>query len=1156
MYGGEQLNESRQGRRLEHINLQLAALGQPVCARPGPAVVLEVADNLVRNFLHHRQLLAEYLCPADYRIQAFLNAFFEEHEVPAHAALPAPTFVLDQPGLARELSLPAEGNVFRSEYLESYRVLQGVLHNPKNDRRTTKGVFHIVDGGLRVPADKRAVPPHVFAALFEAALQPPEEAMRLPITAGQADAAAVWVSLLVRPTVSPEVAGVAPAKSMELRFFAPGGLVANLDFIESIFGNAGDPALPENDAALDILHWTGHTGCVLIAPHLVNLRKKDLGLPHYDEASARQRADGMCWRSEADLYNDGTPFKLVCRDRRGVIVTLIADNYFGYSKKEIKSQISYAANLFGRCEEEHSGGALVFSRFNLGERFYPRFDAEGEGQGFEELLRHYGDRFELRAQGYAVDRQYADIAYLPEDACIDLPTQRITWHTRTGMQSIKLLAGHTYVYPSGYKVHLERHPHAPSWRLIGTNAEGLLCHKPSTVSGGGKSEIAKSITGAVISGALYLDDLERDMDQVEAIFNRDYSDRFRDPDKHEADSRPLLDMNRSLGSVIRLLTPSAEKYSDAYNRWLAEIPQHIFPLVFVIKRFYQEDWGDDWRSRFSVDLVNGQPGHEFKFDGRRLIASYLRVGFEPEGGWRIFKLRQDFVPAEKVQVADDITVSTVVPTSRLEGLPKDCGELSVKLLHNCERRLFQRPDEAILRGTDLQTEADLAGQDNFISNFEPLGPEQARELVDDVIHFEEFSCPMRELIRAAADNGEGTYFVSSAHPRLVNGRPSPNLRYLQPGPDLANPKAKYLAEISTRLARRLPPQAPLYFPVQAVLPGRRNNPPNRRKGIRSLAVYNPIHYQELPELFMDFVCSLTGKSPSTTGAGSEGALTKGPFNALSATADLNNALVSFVLCGHYGFSSAAGHIGPGFRVDHDISLLLPEIWCRLSKRERDPDWLIAQGYLEKLEDFDYAGRPVPASRLGYRITDGFVHAFLGKIFDNPKAVLDESILRPETQDMAAFVDGVCNIVEAQRRVAQQYLDDGSVDDACPPLKALLHIMAAGDYEGRDIADSGIRAMFTRDYLLNSEWYQARLDIKQARDVELWERHTVRLESLVEALDVNHSEASEPIEQLQLARRTLAYVGSARYRRALFATLGADWLERAPAADRPHQNRLG
>ena len=41
-------------------------------------------------------------------------------------------------------------------------------------------------------------------------------------------------------------------------------------------------------------------------------------------------------------------------------------------------------------------------------------------------------------------------------------------------------------------------------------------------------------------------------------------------------------------------------------------------------------------------------------------------------------------------------------------------------------------------------------------------------------------------------------------------------------------------------------------------------------GIRSLAVHNPIHYMDLPELFMEIICTMTGKSPSTTGAGSEG----------------------------------------------------------------------------------------------------------------------------------------------------------------------------------------------------------------------------------------------------------------------------------------------
>ena len=72
---------------------------------------------------------------------------------------------------------------------------------------------------------------------------------------------------------------------------------------------------------------------------------------------------------------------------------------------------------------------------------------------------------------------------------------------------------------------------------------------------------------------------------------------------------------------------------------------------------------------------------------------------------------------------------------------------------------------------------------------------------------------------------------------------------------------------------------PVHMPVGAILSGRRNNPPNKENGNRSLAVYGPLHYQELPELMMDYISSLTGKSPSTTGAGSEGALTKGPFNS-------------------------------------------------------------------------------------------------------------------------------------------------------------------------------------------------------------------------------------------------------------------------------------
>ena len=52
-----------------------------------------------------------------------------------------------------------------------------------------------------------------------------------------------------------------------------------------------------------------------------------------------------------------------------MIVTIIADNYYGYCKKEVKTQISYAANLFGLAEEEHAGGAIVFPSYDLGEEF-------------------------------------------------------------------------------------------------------------------------------------------------------------------------------------------------------------------------------------------------------------------------------------------------------------------------------------------------------------------------------------------------------------------------------------------------------------------------------------------------------------------------------------------------------------------------------------------------------------------------------------------------------------------------------------------------------------------------------------------------------------------------------------------------------------------
>ncbi len=473
------------------------------------------------------------------------------------------------------------------------------------------------------------------------------------------------------------------------------------------------------------------------------------------------------------------------------------------------------------------------------------------------------------------------------------------------------------------------------------------------------------------------------------------------------------------------------------------------------------------------------------------------------------------------------------------GAAKQQSTNSAKLIANCELRLFQRPDDAIHPGLDKQTEADMARDDNFLSNFEPLNSAAARNIVERITEFDQFTPPMKQILAdAAASNGD--FVVCSAHPRLVNGKPSKNPRYLQERPDLTRPIEPYLAQMGLRLFRGIPANAPLILPVHAVLLGRRANPPDAEAGIRSLAVYNPIHYQELPELFMDFICSLTGKSPSTTGAGSEGALTKGPFNALMTTADLNAALVSYILTGLGGYSTVAGFVGPTMRVDHDISLLIPELWCRLSAKERDPAYLIANGYLEKLNDFNYEGQHIAASRLGYRITSYFVRTFFGRLFDNPAKVLDETMLKPETQDMASYVDGILNIAQAQEGVAKMYFEDGSIDQACPPLRALLHIMAHGHFENKDAAHPDIRAMFTRDYLLASAWYRQRLQTKQERDVALWTRHVQYLEAFTR--QPNQSDVAAQLQiptRLTAAQKELARVSSPSYLESLIGTLGAD-----------------
>jgi hypothetical protein len=307
-----------------------------------------------------------------------------------------------------------------------------------------------------------------------------------------------------------------------------------------------------------------------------------------------------------------------------------------------------------------------------------------------------------------------------------------------------------------------------------------------------------------------------------------------------------------------------------------------------------------------------------------------------------------------------------------------------------------------------------------------------------------------------------------------------------------------------------------------------------------MCVFGPLHYQELPEAFMDFIASLTGKSPSTTGAGSEGALTKGPFNALPPIHDLNAAFVSYAITGLPVFSSAAGWVGPRFRVDHDISLLVPEIWARMTSEERAPEYLIAHGYLERCTDWVHAGQPVLASRLGWRVTSRFVQTFCGRVLGNPSTLFDEELLQPELQDRAVFAEGMENIVSAMRTAADSYFADGSVEHAVPPLYALLHVMRDGQWEGLGLDHPEFRSLFTSASVLASDWYRARLEAQQHRDVAYWEQRAEYLERFLTR--PNYADLAERLgvrEKLAATRAAAAAAGDSGYVDQLVGTIGVD-----------------
>jgi hypothetical protein len=111
------------------------------------------------------------------------------------------------------------------------------------------------------------------------------------------------------------------------------------------------------------------------------------------------------------------------------------------------------------------------------------------------------------------------------------------------------------------------------------------------------------------------------------------------------------------------------------------------------------------------------------------------------------------------------------------------------------------------------------------------------------------------------------------------------------------------------------------------------------------------------------------------------------------------------------------------------------------------------------------------------------------------------------------------------------------------LQALLIIMATGKYMGMDAHHPEFRAMFTREHLLESDWYRERLEIKQQRDIALWQRHVETLQHFLD--DADYADEAERLGiygRLDMAVKKLEAVEHPDYLKGLIGTLGADPLQ--------------
>ena len=307
--------------------------------------------------------------------------------------------MLDREGMARVMSLPATADSFSSPYLNSYRVPQGVLHNPQQRpphharpvphrrRRASRSGRQSggAQAGFRGAVGRRPAP----------AGGPADAALHRG--SGRAWRAASSRCCCGRWCVRRRAA--IPRRRWKSASSRPAAWSATWISWRAFSATPAIRTCRKTMPALDVPIGRD-------TPAAWCWRRTSWGCRRRIWAAACERGHRAAAARRHVLDRRGRALqRTAARSRwpaatqRGVMVTIIADNYFGYCKKEVKTQISFAANLYGSVRGRACRRRARLRHLRAGTDFYADRTVSLKAAAFDDAVSLLGRYDRATARG-------------------------------------------------------------------------------------------------------------------------------------------------------------------------------------------------------------------------------------------------------------------------------------------------------------------------------------------------------------------------------------------------------------------------------------------------------------------------------------------------------------------------------------------------------------------------------------------------------------------------------------------------------------------------------------------------------------------------------------------------------------------------------------